>query len=368
MIKNELLSLFEGTRRDNRNEISRERFEKYLSDNLRMGKLDKVSRGISATKYYILVSPTSIKYLLNKGVARGFDAFFNVNNSRLYQDGKYVCLEVPNKYPTTLTFFGSAEALQRLPANDSLTICYGENLDGDPLLVSLTECVHLLVAGQTGSGKSVFLHNAIMSLLLQYRKEELNLVLIDPKQVEFGFYRGLSMVREVISSAERANRKIRDICDEMDSRYELFERFGVRDISTFNATSEYRLPRIVVVIEEFADLVAQSDDVVSNVQRLVAKARACGIHVILATQRPEAAFMTGKLRSNFKGRVAFSVADTFNSRIILGRSGAEKLTGAGDGIAQLNSGVGVRFQSALITESEILRVVTELKRQELPLS
>jgi S-DNA-T family DNA segregation ATPase FtsK/SpoIIIE len=132
----------------------------------------------------------------------------------------------------------------------------------------------------------------------------------------------------------------------------------------YNEKTEHPLPRIILFVEEFYDLTVTSRDVITSVQRLAAKARASGIHIVLATQRPEAEFMTGKLRSNFKGRVAFSVSDTFNSRIILGQKGAEKLNGKGDGLSQVNSGIPIRFQSALITEEEVKAIVSEIKRNE----
>lgn len=364
MIKNYCKPFIKPTIRDDRNLVNKRKINNYLETALRMGKLEKISQGVVATKYYISVNPVSIKYLLGRKVEQSFNAFFNTNDSRLYQDGKYVCLEVPNKYEFTLTFESGIDALQRLPENGGINLYFGETLDAKTHVINLVDCIHLLVAGQTGSGKSIFLHNLIVSLLLQFNSQEINMVLIDPKQVEFTFYRGLSCVRDVISNTEKASRKIRELCDEMDSRYELFEKNNVRDIESYNNNSEFKLPRIILFIEEFYDLVVTSRDVTTSIHRLVSKARAAGIHVILATQRPEAELLTGNLRSNFRGRVAFAVADRFNSKIILGQKGAEKLKGKGDGLAQMNSGIPIRFQSALITEEEIKAIVSEIKRNE----
>jgi S-DNA-T family DNA segregation ATPase FtsK/SpoIIIE len=364
MIKNYCKPFVKPTKRDDRNVVNRAKFNEYLETALGMGKLEKISQGIAATKYYISVNPISIKYLLGKKIERSFDAFFNTNNSRLYQDGKYVCLEVPNIHESILTFESGFDALQRLPSNSGINLYFGETLDAKAHIINLVDCVHLLVAGQTGSGKSIFLHNLILSLLLQFNSQEINMILIDPKQVEFGFYRGLSCVRDVIANAEKAARKIRELCDEMDSRYELFEKNNARDIESYNKNSEFKLPRIIIFIEEFYDLVTTSKDVTTSVHRLVSKARAAGIHVVLATQRPEAELLTGNLRSNFRGRVAFAVADIFNSRIVLGRKGAEKLKGKGDGLTQINSNIPIRFQSALITEEEVKAIVSEIKRNE----
>lgn len=364
MIKNYCKPFIKPTIRDDRNLISRAKFSEYLETSLRMGKLEKVSQGVAATKYYISVNPVSIKYLQGRKIERSFDAFFDTNDSRLYQDGKYVCLEIPNKYDCILTFESGIDALQRLPNNSGINLYFGETLDANANIINLEDCIHLLVAGQTGAGKSIFLHNLILSLLLQYNSREISIILIDPKQVEFGFYRGLSCVRDVIANTEKASRKIRELCDEMDSRYELFDKNNVRDIESYNKNSEFKLPKIILFIEEFYDLVATTRDVTTSVHRLVSKARAAGIHVVLATQRPEAELLTGNLRSNFRGRVAFAVTDMFNSKIVLGQKGAEKLKGKGDGLAQINSGVPVRFQSALITEEEIKAIVSEIKRNE----
>ena len=365
MVNSKFLECFNDSTRDDRNIVTKNNLSKFIEDNYFNGRVADVRTGTTVTRYDIEVKPKSIKYFLR--LEKEFNSFFNTNDCRLFQNGKYVCVEVPNKYRGTYGFKDCLSSLQEFRENENgLYISIGESLDGTNINYDLVSMPHLLVAGQTGSGKSIFLHNVILSLLAQYSKDELNLLLIDPKEVEFGFYRGVPQVREVVTNADRSARKIRDLCDEMDKRYSILAESRKRDIDSYNETATVKMPRIVVVIEELADLIiSQGDDIVSDITRLVVKARACGIHVILATQRPEAEFMTGKLRSNFQCRVAFSTATNIDSRIILGKYGAEKLKGNGDGIFRSNNGISqIRFQSALITESEIKNAVALLKESE----
>lgn len=365
MIAGKFVDCFSESVRDDRNIVTKNNLAKFIEDNYFNGKVVDVHAGTTVTRYDIEVKPKAIKYFLK--LEREFNSFFDTNDCRLFQNGKYVCVEVPNKYRGTYGFKDCISSLQTISDHkDKMYLSIGEALDGSNINYDLVSMPHLLVAGQTGSGKSIFLHNIILSLLLQYKKEELNLILIDPKEVEFGFYRNVPQVREVTTNTERAVRRIRDVCDEMDSRYSAFADKGVRDISSYNENSSVKMPRIVVVIEELADLIiSQGEEVISNITRLVVKARACGIHIILATQRPEAEFMTGKLRSNFQCRVAFSTATNIDSRIILGKYGAEKLKGNGDGIFRSNNGTKqIRFQSALITEKEIKNAVKMLSECE----
>lgn len=343
--------------------LQKKQLSEFIEQNYFNGVVKEIHVGTTITRYDIEVKPKAIKYFL--ALEKEFNACFDSENCRVFQKGKYVCVEVPNKYRGTYGFADCISSLQTISDHkNKLHISIGESLDGSNINYDLAQMPHLLVAGQTGSGKSVFLHNVILSLLLQYSQEDVNLILIDPKEVEFSFYRNAPQVREVVTNEDRAVRKIRDMCDEMDNRYSIFAEKLVRDISSFNKISEVKMPRIVVFIEELADLViSQGNDVIADITRLVVKARACGIHVILATQRPEVELMSGKLRSNFQCRVAFSTSDIRDSQMILGRKGAEKLKGKGDGIFRTNNGTqNIRFQSALVTESEIKKAVSLLQQ------
>lgn len=350
------INFLNPSKKDDRNVVSKSALGKFISDTYFNGSVKNVSLGTSAVRYDILVPPKSIQFFLK--LERQFNAYFDTNDCRLFQNGKYVCLEVPNKYRGIYGMQECYSALQE-NTNKGLFIPIGEGLDGKCILYDLVKMPHLLVAGQTGSGKSVFLHSVILSLIMQYEKEELNLILIDPKKVEFEFYRGVPCVREVVTSSERASEKINNLCDEMDSRYKMFAELSVRDINSFNEKSDVKLPRIVLIVEELADLaISSKDDVIKSIQRLLYKARACGIHVIVSTQRPDSDFVSGKLKSNFQCRAVFSMASKWDSKVALSRLGAEKLKGNGDGIFRTNNGQSnVRFQAPYVSEKEIKDIV-----------
>ena len=357
MIQAKYIECFEKTLRDDRNLVSKKNLSSFIEKNYFNATVEEVNTGTAITRYDIKVQPKAIKYFLK--LLREFNAFFDTNDCRLFQNGKLVCLEVPNKYVGTYRFSDCIASLQTITNHTGkLYVSIGESLNCKNIIYDLVSMPHLLIGGGTGSGKSIFLHNLILSLLLQYSSKEVNLILIDPKEVEFNFYRNAPQVREVVVNAEVACRRIRDLCDEMDNRYKIFSDIGVRDIESYNKKSEIKMTRIVVFIEELADLIIQQgSDIISNITRLVVKARACGIHIILSTQRPEAEFMTGKLRSNFQCSVAFATASQFDSKMIIGTKGAEKLKGNGDGLFRPNDNELIRFQSAFISEEEIKNAV-----------
>lgn len=357
-MKTDFGNLLNESKKDDRNIVSKNELSKFIEDTYFNGKVKNVSLGTSVTRYDILVPPKSIQYFLK--LERQFNAYFDTNDCRIFQNGKYVCIEVPNKYRGIYGMRDCYLALQEKTGNkNGLLIPIGEGLDGKCIVYDLVEMPHLLVAGQTGSGKSIFLHNIILSLIMQYTQESLNLILVDPKKVEFEFYRSVPCVREVITSSERASEKVNALCDEMDSRYKMFADLSVRDFESFNIKSDVKLPRIVLIVEELADLaISSKDDVIKSIQRLLYKARACGIHVIISTQRPDSDFMSGKIKSNFQCRVVFSMASKWDSRVALNKYGAEKLRGNGDGIFRTNNGQSnIRFQAPLVSEKEIQDVV-----------
>ena len=364
MIQAKYIECFEKTLRDDRNLVSKKNLSSFIEKNYFNATVEEVNTGTAITRYDIKVQPKAIKYFLK--LLREFNAFFDTNDCRLFQNGKLVCLEVPNKYVGTYRFSDCIASLQTITNHTGkLYVSIGESLNCKNIFYDLVSMPHLLIGGGTGSGKSIFLHNLILSLLLQYSSKEVNLILIDPKEVECNFDRTAPQVREVVVNAEVACRRIRDLCDEMDNRYKIFSDIGVRDIESYNKKSEIKMTRIVVFIEELADLIIQQgSDIISNITRLVVKARACGIHIILSTQRPEAEFMTGKLRSNFQCSVAFATASQFDSKMIIGVKGAEKLKGNGDGLFRPNDNELIRFQSAFISEEEIINAVKLLNEWE----
>jgi S-DNA-T family DNA segregation ATPase FtsK/SpoIIIE len=194
---------------------------------------------------------------------------------------------------------------------------------------------HLLIAGRTGSGKSVFLNTSILSLICSKSPEELNILLIDPKQVEFMSYTDLPhLYNPIITNEISANIALQKLVDEMENRYELFREYKVKKLSEYNNLSDEKLPYIVCIIDEYADLVLMSkkykQDIETSIIRLAQKARAAGIHLIIATQKPITQVLTTLIRSNIPARIAFAVCTSMDSKIILDSKGAEELLGNGD--------------------------------------
>ena len=234
---------------------------------------------------------------------------------------------------------------------------------------------HGLIAGATGSGKSVCINTILVSLLYKARPEELKLLLIDPKMVELAPYNRIPhLVSPVITDVKAATAALKWAVEEMDRRYELFAHTGVREIGRFNELAEKhkryadKLPYIVIVIDELADLMMMSPaDVEEAICRIAQKARACGIHLIIATQRPSVDVITGLIKANIPTRIAFSVSSQVDSRTIIDMSGAEKLLGRGDMLFLENgSSKPVRLQGTFVSDEEIDEVVAHVRNQAEP--
>ena len=261
--------------------------------------------------------------------------------------------------------FGDIFDEEILPAPLSTPI--GKDMDGDIVTADLSKMPHLLVAGATGSGKSVFINTVICSAIAKNTPEELRMVLIDPKQVELSVYAGLPhLARPIVTDPGIAGEALRDVVEEMDSRYGLLSRYGVRNIGEFNAGVDAgtikhdRLPLFLVIIDELADLMMVARrEVEGSIVRITQLARAAGIHLIVATQRPSVDVITGLIKANMPSRLAFAVSSKTDSRVILDQMGAEALTGMGDSlfIAQ-GSRKPVRVQGSFISSEEIEQIVS----------
>lgn len=224
-------------------------------------------------------------------------------------------------------------------------------------VIDLTKMPHLLVAGQTGSGKSVFLNAVILSILYSKKPEECQLALIDPKRVEFASYKGTPhLYAPVAIKLDQIEQLLTNLVEEMEHRYELLERANERNITSYNKQTDEKLPYIVVVIDELADLMLVSDHGVEDqITRLAQLARAVGIHLVMATQRPVVEIMTGLIKANMPARVAFKVASKQDSRVILDETGAETLKGAGEMIFKYN-GITERHQGIWISDDQIKNI------------
>ncbi len=239
----------------------------------------------------------------------------------------------------------------------ALPLYLGVDIAGKPVFADLAKMPHLLIGGTTGSGKSVALNCFILSLMSIKKPSELKFVLIDPKRIEFSVYNNQSyLLGPVVTDNKQAASVLQYLVDEMERRYTLFEETMVRNIGEYNDKGEF-LPYIVCVIDEFADLIAADKSVDDHVQRLAQKARAAGIHLILATQRPSVDVVTGVLKANFPTRMAFKVASQFDSRTILDMPGAENLLGRGDALFLPQNGEIKRVHGAYVPDDEIAEIL-----------
>lgn len=249
----------------------------------------------------------------------------------------------------TIFFNNVISSKDFINSNFRLPLALGETRDGTKLIVDLVEMPHLLIGGSTGSGKSILLQTIINSIILS--KANFRLALIDPKRVEFSYYNNLSYLygpisNDVFSSIDLLHKLV----EEMDRRFFLFEKVGCRDISCYKKP----MPYIIIVIDELADLMMVSKkEVQILICRLAQKSRACGIHLVIATQRPSVNVITGLIKANFPSRISCKVSSIVDSRTILDRSGAEKLAGKGDAIIDCSYFNFKRFKGAYISEEEI---------------
>lgn len=280
-------------------------------------------------------------------------------------------LEIPNAECATVNFKDCIQALNRLPKAKSTNIPFGKDINNELLTVDLQETPHLLVSGTTGSGKSIFVHSIIMSLIMRNSPENLKLVLIDPKTVEFTKYREIPHLMCPPFGCDVPDRPyevLQKICDIMEERYALFSQTDCTKLKTYNdwaiAHGKETLPIIVVVIDEYADLVDTNKKISEPVVRIGQKARAAGIHMIIATQRPSVNVINGVIKANVPSRVALKTASQTDSLTVIDQGGAEKLIGNGDMLvkcAVLSNTFSIRCQGAYISDEEIKAVCDYLR-------
>ncbi len=287
-----------------------------------------------------------------------------------------VGIEVPNKEVAPVLLRDVIEAPEYREATSRLAVAFGKDIAGRAVFGNLEKMPHLLIAGATGSGKSVCINTIIMSLLLRARPDEVKLMMIDPKMVELSHYNGIPhLIAPVVTDPKKAAGFLRWAVKEMENRYELFASAGVRDIGRYNADlleetgdRQGALPHIVLIVDELADLMMVAPvDVEDAICRLAQMARAAGIHLVVATQRPSVDVITGLIKANIPSRIAFAVASQIDSRTILDMGGAEKLLGKGDMLYHpVGSSKPLRVQGAFVSEKEIEAVVEHTKRQGQP--
>ena len=253
-------------------------------------------------------------------------------------------------------------------AESKITAAIGKDIAGENVIADIDKLVHLLIGGATGTGKSVCINSILISLLYKATPEDVRLILVDPKMVEFNVYRGIPhLLVQVVTNPKKAAGVLAWACMEMDARYEKLAMKNVRDIHGYNrnlAEGEKKMPHIVIVIDELADLMISAPKVVEeSVARLSQKARAAGMHLIIATQRPSAEVVTGQIKANIPSRIALAVTSGINSNIILDERGAEKLLGKGD---MLFDPIGAtktqRVQGCFVSDKEVENIVEFVKK------
>ncbi len=279
-------------------------------------------------------------------------------------------IEIPNKSREMVTLRDIVDKQMFRESNAKLPIALGALVSGEPIITDLAITPHLLVAGATGSGKSVCVNSIICSLLLRRTPEQVRFIMIDPKMVELNIYNGIPhLLAPVITDSQKAALTLKWAISEMEARYRLLERYGVRNIGSYNKMVEERdieygsLPYIVIIIDEFADLMMVArKEIEDSVSRLAAMSRAIGIHLLLATQRPSVDVITGVIKANFPSRIAFQVSSKIDSRTIIDTMGAEKLLGKGDMLYQnVATGSPSRIQGTFLSDAEVREIVDDLK-------
>lgn len=281
-----------------------------------------------------------------------------------------VGIEVPNKIISTVYLRDIIDSPRFASSKSKLSFAIGKDIAGQAVVGNIAKLPHLLIAGTTGSGKSVCMNSLIISLLYKSDPDEVKLIMIDPKMVELGVYNGIPhLYIPVVTDPKKAAGALQWAVTEMLKRYRLFSELGVRSLEAYNEhlaeNGQPKMPSIVIVIDELADLMlVASKDVEESICRVAQMGRAAGMHLVIATQRPSADVITGLMKANIPSRIAFAVSSALESRIILDNAGAEKLIGMGDMLyAPIGCGKPLRVQGAFVSDDERDSIVQFIKRQ-----
>ncbi|MBQ9271020.1 MAG: DUF87 domain-containing protein [Alphaproteobacteria bacterium] len=272
-------------------------------------------------------------------------------------DSTYISFEIPNPDRKTIDFVPLLQSEEFLSAKGALPILIGVDMHGKPVMKDLAKMPHLLVAGTTGSGKSVGLNSFILSLVNKKSPDELKLILVDPKRIEFSMYnKQRYMLCPAVTDMSMAARWLEKLCDEMNARYAVFEKAMVRNIGEYIEKGN-KMPYIVCVIDEFADLILFDKNVEKQVQILAQKSRAAGIHLVIATQRPSVDVITGVIKANLPTRLSYKVSSPTDSMTILNTAGAEDLLGRGDSLLLEENGTFTRTLGAYVPNDDIMSLL-----------
>lgn len=334
-----------------------------------------IERGPTVTRYELeLAQGTPIRKITNHSDDIALNlASGDIRIEAPIPNKKAVGIEVPNETVDVITLSEVIGSKEFSDAKSKLTFALGKDIAGDVLVGDIAKMPHLLIAGATGSGKSVCVNSIIVSLLYKANPGEVRLILIDPKIVELSIYNGIPhLLQPVVSDPRKAAGTLGWCVAQMEKRFRIFAENDVRDLDGYNEVAKFddeleEMPHIVIVIDELADLMMTTPKEVEDyICRLAQKARAAGMHLIIATQRPSADIITGTIKANIPSRIAFAVSEQINSRIILDQVGAEKLIGKGDMLYYpLGVPKPVRIQGAFVSNSEVKNIVSYIKEQAL---
>ena len=280
-----------------------------------------------------------------------------------------VGIEIPNKNISAVHLRDVLDCEEFQQASGGIPVGLGKDIADMPVITDLAKMPHLLVAGSTGSGKSVCVNTLISSILFSRKPDEVKLILVDPKMVELSVYNGIPhLMLPVVTDMNKAAAVLRWAVREMDARYMTLATAGVRNVASYNKQNPTKaMPLILIIIDELADLMMTNPDVEESIDRLAAKARAAGIHMVLATQRPSVDVITGKIKANVPSRIAFTVATQIDSRTILDQAGAERLLGRGDMLFNpIGANKPIRIQGAFISDEEVEELIAFVKGQGQP--
>ncbi|MBR3271692.1 MAG: DNA translocase FtsK [Clostridia bacterium] len=281
-----------------------------------------------------------------------------------------VGIEVPNKETATVLLRDIIESPEFKNAKSTSTMAMGKDISGRVVVADLAKMPHMLIAGSTGSGKSVCINDIIISMIYKASPQEVQMILIDPKVVELSVFGNLPHLRiPVVTEPKKAASALRWAVNEMDMRYRKFSEVGSRDLARYNSLMDdphKKMAKLVIIIDELADLMMVApEDVEDSICRIAQLGRAAGIHLIVATQRPSADIITGLIKANIPSRCAFAVSSSIDSRIILDATGAEKLLGRGDMLFHPNgSGKPTRCQGAYVSDEEVERIMSHFKKED----
>ena len=358
---------------------NKENLERVLKDFQINGQVVEIHIGPAVTQFEVKVpSGTKVSRIvgINKEIALALAAK-DVRIQAPIPGKSTIGIEIPNPSISAVKFKEVLAHEQKSLSDAKIVVALGKDIMGRPQLADLSKMPHLLIAGSTGSGKSVCTNTMICSILMRYKPDEVKLMLVDPKKVELSNYNGVPhLLCPVVSDPKKASIALQKLVAEMDKRYDMFSDANVKNIAGYNdwimkenknnGTNVHKMPYIVAIIDELADLMlVASKEVEDSIMRITQMARAAGIHLIVATQRPSTDVITGVVKANIPSRIAFAVASNIDSRTILDMSGAEKLLGKGDMLyLPMGENVPIRIQGCFIADDEIKRIIDYVCKEQ----